>query len=282
MKLIKYLLYFSLILIVLGFIGNSVILINGAKSTLKIGVFALFIFVPVYFIISIIKKRERIFSGMIMLAEVLILGVLFKLMGYPGGGVFVVIGSQLVLIGSVGILIYSFTKKRNVEISVAYLAIGFCALFFCFKVQFWPDFAMLMGTAGIGILIGTIYMVKKKKVIMPRSIIIFLIYGFTCSLFFTSPSQILRFLKIELTQSETDPENFYNYSWELYKEGKHEAALENLDKAIYEVSNENNSTHYRITDIQDVWLERYLRAKKKVLNENWEEIEYPKVFPNYN
>lgn len=282
MNIIKYVLYFSFILIVAGFLGHSIVLIDGAKGVLKLGLFTLLIFSLIYFILSLIKKKERIASGMITLSGLLILGVFFKLMNYPGGGVFVIVGSQIILMGAIGILIYSLTKKRNVEIPVAYLAVGICALFFVFKVQYWPEFVMLIGTTALSILVGTVFIFKQKKILVPSSIVILIIYGFTISLIFTSQSQVFRFKQIEINQSETNPEFFHNYSWELYNEHKFDEASINIDKAIYEVSNEDNSTHYRISDIQQLWLERYLRAKEKIKNQNWNEIERPKAFPNYN
>ncbi|NQY30150.1 MAG: hypothetical protein HRT69_11855 [Flavobacteriaceae bacterium] len=276
MKITKYVLFFSFVLILIGIIGKSVTIFLGAKVLLVLGLVLYLLTGFIYGIITLVKRKHRIEAGMIALASPLVFGILFKLMYWPGGSLFVIIGSQVLLFGSIGMLIYSLSKNRKSILGILFLTIGLCGLFFCFKIMHWPGATLLFIPVAISIIVALIFLIKKKAKIDLSKMVSLIVITLVIILFISRDSQLFRFQHIYPKQASFNaPENYHIYAWMLYKEGKKDEAKVNLQLAIQEAQNPNNTQLNNLEDDKELTIERYKRAMGFLISNKWDEKESP-------
>lgn len=274
MKAVKYILLFSFAMILTGIFGKSVIIFQGAAALLSIGLSLYLMAGFFYGILTLIKKRQRIEGGMVALSGLFIMGLLFKLQFWSGGGLLFVIGAAILLLGSVGVYIYTVVRKRKIILGTLYLAIGFCGLYFCFKLLRWAGASLLFIPAGISMAVAIFVLIKKSAKFDVSKIVLLVTMVLTVMLFASSDSQLFRFVHINPSQSEfNSPEAYHIYAWILYNEGKVDQAKKNLQLAIQEAGNPENIYFDPVTNRPWLSIERYQRAMKMLDSGNWNERE---------
>jgi glucan phosphoethanolaminetransferase (alkaline phosphatase superfamily) len=211
---------------------------------------------------------------MISLASPLILGILFKIMYWPGAGFLIIVGSSILLLGSIGFLIYTITNKRNIPLGALYFAIGLSGLFFCFKFMRWPGATFLIIPASISIIVSLIVLIKTQVKIEVSKIVSLIVLSLVIILFITSDSKLYSFRHINSTITELNyPEHYYTYAWILYKEGDKNLAKNNLELAIQEAKNPYNTQQKNLDS--KLAIERYERAMDLLISNRWNEKERP-------
>ena len=274
MKIAKYILLFAFSLILIGIFGKSVVTMPGADAILVLGLLIYLITGLIYIIITLVKRKQRIEAGMIAISGMLVTGLLFKNMFWTNGGMLVIIGSQILLFGSIGVFIYCKIKKRKIVLAALFLVVGLSSLFFCFKFMRWPGASPLFTLTVIGLVILAYTVFKNGlKLNISRSVSIIIILLIIAT-YISSESQLYRFRVINSEESSLNyPENYHIYSWMLYKEGEINQAKENLKLAIIEAENSNNIHFKKLERNSEQSIERYKRAMKLLETGKWLETE---------
>lgn len=159
---------------------------------------------------------------------VFLLGLLFKFLHYPGGGILLTLGSLLLVIHC----IIHFTKfaKTDLPLTLLYASIAFITVYLFGRLQYWafakPFFlvAFLLSLATIILLF-----VKKVKFGFPQLfLIVYFVFFFIIS--YTASYRIYYFINLNtVLNSEsrnTDYASWDKYSWFLYLQEKQEEAIE--------------------------------------------------------
>ncbi|GAA0719541.1 hypothetical protein GCM10009430_18730 [Aquimarina litoralis] len=77
-------------------------------------------------------------------------------------------------------------------------------------------------------------------------------------------------------QELNHPEDYYYYAWKLYNEGQVETAKTNLQLAIEELNNPNNTYQDRISlENKKAYIKVYEDAIERLKNNNWIILESP-------
>lgn len=280
MKVIKYILVSAFLVVLVGIFGRSVIEFPGSKALIKFGLLTEVIFIFIYGIFALIKKKNRIEAGMMGIAIFMLLGFIFKFMSWPGGGALTIIGSNIVTISSVGVAAYTIFKNRKKVLGIFYLSIGLGCLFLCFRIMRWPGSMVLFLPSAITVFIAVIVLIKQKMKMELSIYVSLILTGINFAVFFSKPSQFYRFTNINGLQAMyNSPEDYHTYAWILYKEGDIEEAKTNLKMAIGQTKNTENVRLYDLYDGPEQSAERYERALKLVERNQWIEIERAKNAP---
>ncbi|WP_299902147.1 hypothetical protein [uncultured Aquimarina sp.] len=277
MKILKYILLVLFGLSLFGLVSRFLFPFPQTNALLIIGVLIILLCIPIYTILSLVKKKHRIEAFMMLVSIPLIMGVLFWLMSWPFGNEMIIIGSQIVCLSSIIFFIYSSIKKHKIGVSILFLAVGFCSLAFCFKVLFWPGSTALKFAAFLTIFVALVVLfVMKDKVTSGQLVLgVFLII----SVYFLveRESRLYGILHMDLANQELNhPEDYYYYAWKLYNEGQIETAKTNLSLAIEELNNPNNIYQDRIPlENKKAYIKVYEHAKESLANNNWIILESP-------
>ncbi len=276
MKVIKTVLLFSFSLILASIIGKSIINFIGANAILAIGFALLLVSILIYGIVSLSRKKQRVEAGMLTLSSLMLLGLLFKIQYWAGGGLLSTIGSSLLFLGSVWAFVYTFKKNQKKKLGALFLSIGISGIFFTFKISNWPAANMLFIPAAVSMIASLFFLFKngfELKLSYLVSIIVMLLIVIT---FVSKESQLHRFRHINTSHPELNvPENYYIYAWKLSKEGEKSQAIENLNYAIQEIDNPNNAYFNMYFNDGDLSKERYERALELLLADEWLQAEKP-------
>ncbi|MDH7447813.1 tetratricopeptide repeat protein [Aquimarina sp. 2201CG14-23] len=275
MKILKYILLFSFGLTLLGIVSRTLLPFRGGNELIILGVLIMVILIPFYSIIAFVKKQNRIESVMMLISIPLIFGVLFRLMTWPFGNSMIIIGSQILLLISIPILIYSIIKKIKISESILFATIGFCSLTYCFKVLFWPGSKGLIISAFLTIATALFIILKKKDVFsISKAVLGIIILLFSLS-FITKESKLFQTSHIDISNQESNhPEDYYNYAWMLYCEGDTKKAKTNLQYAINELNNPNNAYSNILSNNHENHLKVYKKAMNMLENKNWDTLEW--------
>ena len=275
MKILKYILLFSFSLTLLGLVSRTLIPFRGGNELIIFGVLIMTLLIPIYSIVALVKKQNRIESAMMLISIPLILGVLFRLMSWPFGNQMIIIGSQILLLISIPILIYSIIKKIKISESILFATIGFCSLTYCFKVLFWPGSKELIIAAFLTIAVALFIILKKKGVFsISKAVLGVIILLFSLS-FITKESKLFQTSHIDISNPESNhPEDYYNYAWILYSEGNTKEAKTNLQYAISELNNPDNAYSNILSKNRDNYLKVYKKAMNMLENKKWDSLEW--------
>ena len=283
MKNTKYILLFSFSLLLIGILSKSIFLFTSSSLIMIIGLMIFLVAGVVYGIMALVAKQFRIEAGMIALAFPLVAGIIFSLLYWPMGGVLIVMGSGILVIGSLVVLLYCLAQNRNVPLGVFYLAIGLGSLFFCFKFMRWPGADVLFIPVGMAIIAAIGILIVKRVELTISKIVSLIVIGLILLVYISSNSQLYYIKHLNKFQLDNNfPENYYTYAWILNKEGKREEAKVNLKIALREVQNPNNIQSRKtmgIADTPDANFKRYERALKQVNENNWTEFEKAEFNP---
>ncbi|MFK7900625.1 MAG: hypothetical protein AB8B61_07695 [Cyclobacteriaceae bacterium] len=274
MKIIKYILFFSLFLILSGIVGKTMTLFPGASAILMFGFLILLLFGMIYGIIALVKSQHRQEAAMIAVSMILMTGILFKFMHWPGASVMIIVGSPILMFGSIGIAAYSISKKIKASQSLLFLSIGMSSLFFCFKLMRWPGSTTLFLLGAIVMIVAIIFLIKQKEKINIAKSTLLVVIILIVLLFKTNESDVYKFGHIStLNPSYNHPEHLYTYSSILSKEGMDEAASYYLEEAIKQLNNPDNFHLNKLYDSPENSLRRYQKAKELLESGNWSEFE---------
>lgn len=274
MKVLKYILLFIFALTLIGLAGKTFLPFEHAEIIMFFGLVVYLIGGLVYIILALINEKHRVEAAMIGISFPLTLGILFSLMRWPFAGPLTVIGGPIILMLSIGLLIYLSTQKRKVSLAALYVATGANSLFFCFKIMFWPGTFQLFIFAAIFIIAATIVLVIEKQKMTSAIIVLIIINGLISITVFANQSRMYCYKHLNTLRPEYNfPEKYYTYAWMLYNEGNIEEAKINLQLAIHEAQNPNNITVHDLDDSPEVTVQRYERALDLVNANNWYEKE---------
>ncbi len=157
-----------------------------------------------------------------------LLGLIFKLLHYPGGGILLTLGSLLLVIHC----IIHFTKfvKTDLPLTLLYASIALMTVYLFGRLQYWafakPFFlvAFLLSLASIILLF-----VKKVRFGFPQVFLIaYFVFFFVIS--YTASYRIYYFINLNTVLNgetrNTDYMSWDKYSWFLYLQEKQEEAIE--------------------------------------------------------
>jgi len=274
MKIIKHILLFSFALSLLALIAKILFHFRGVNQSLLLGVLILIILIPIYGVLALIKKQHRIEASMMIISIPLILGVLFKLMNWPGASAMIIIGSGILFPLSIGILIYSIVKKNKTSQSILFLTIGFCSLAYCFKALFWPGSKVLIIAALITITVVLFIILMKRSQLTSSKVILGTIILLFALSFVVKESKLYQISHIDLSKPEYNhPEYYYRYAWILHNEGDNKKAKINLQLAINELNNPNNEYANAFPENRNNYLNTYETAMEMLNNKKWHVFE---------
>lgn len=273
MNTIKKLLLINFSLILIGIIGKSILIFSGALPLLTISLTTHLLLSVIYGILALRAQQNRIEGGMLALTGPIVLSILFKLLYWPGASVFLVLGSSVLLLTSIGVLIYTIVNKRKVSLGVMFFTIGLSSLFFCFKWMDWPYPSVLFLPAGAGIIASIFVVVVRKSKLGASKIVLFTIMFLVAIVYTSSRSDIYYFKTISsLDTKNIYPEHLHKYAWMLYNEGKVDKARNYLNIVISAVG-DTKSVFVGTEEISVDLTARYQRALDSLNNNSWNEFE---------
>lgn len=140
MKFIEKVLLFLYLLAVLGLVNRFFNLSEILITPMLIGFLGILLVVPIYTVISFVKKQNRMNAVMLLSALPAIISLCFTSMRWEGGSILIMISTAILSFLSIILLSYSIISKRYVLSAILFLGIGFGSLFYCFKTLSW-DFS---------------------------------------------------------------------------------------------------------------------------------------------
>ena len=180
-------------------------------------------------------------------------GIIFKFLHFPGGGILCTLGFGLIFMFA-AIFLYKnvFFKKENKETVSALLhfSFAFLTLYILFRVQFWPG---QVANFLFAMIVSTIYFVLffidtgSLRFRLPH---FFLIAYFAVAVFlYAIPGHKIYYafhykILSEKTEISWSYEVWNMYSWFLYTNGEYDKALEANHKAQKALANNPNSNDY--------------------------------------
>ena len=276
MKLLKYSLISSLLLILLGILGKSLLSFPFAGFLFFLGLAIYILGGAIYGIINLSKGKDEITATMVILSLPSVLGILLKTQHWPGGSFVFVIGTFILMAGSGLIFTQALSKKKDLVQSVLFLSVGWSGLFFLFKIMRWPGALVMFIPGAIGIGTSIVLILIKRPKIDLSKIACLIVLSLIIVTFTTNPSQIYRFQNIYKFDNQMNfPENYHKYAWMLYQEGNQAEAKLNLDLAIQQANNPNNFRIELLQDGPELATLRYQRALASLQEKNWSELELP-------
>lgn len=205
---------------------------------------------------------------------VFFIGLAFRILHYPGAGIFSMLGTLLILIHS--IMYFNRNVKTDLSSSLLYLSFANITLYILFRIQCWSVGPMFLGFSLFFIFIflltiawAIIHIVDKKPFKIPQ-IFLILYFVFFIGLSFTNSYKIYYFFNLNTVINgvarNTDYYSWDKYSWFLYIANKQEEAIvanENALKAAEE--------YLKSTSDEDVvqYLELIKQHKQKIQENNW-------------
>ncbi len=274
MKVLKHILLFIFAITLIGLSGKTFLPFENAEIFLFFGLVCYLIGGLIYIVLALINEKHRVEAAMMGISFPLIVGIMFTIMRWPFAGPFTVVGSPLILMLSIGLLIYLLFQKRKVALGAIYVATGASSLFFTFKIMFWPGTFPLFIFAAITIIVAIIVLVLEKQKMTSAILVLLILNGLISLTVFANQSRMYCYKYLNTLRPEYNfPEKYYTYAWMLYNEGNIEEAKTNLHLAIQETQNPNNITVYELYDSPEVTIERYVRALDLLNANNWTEKE---------
>jgi glucan phosphoethanolaminetransferase (alkaline phosphatase superfamily) len=279
MKLLKHLLLSLFAVILIGIAGKTVTPFMNAGYILFFSMMGYFVGGMIYIILALVKQKHRIEAAMIGISFPLMVGFFFTCMRWPFGGPLIVIGSPVMIILSIGLFIYSLVQNRNVTLAALYVATAVSSFYFCFKIMLWPGSFPLFIFAVTSVLSAVVLFFVKKQKLTSAVALLLILNGCIFVTMFASKSQIYCYKHLNILKPEINsPEDYYTYSWLLYKEGKTEEAKTNLQLAIQQVQNPENTRTLDLKEKPEMALQRYERALHLLNANNWNEKE---IYQNF-
>ena len=170
-------------------------------------------------------KKLQIIAWIIFL-----IGVVFRLLHYPGGGIILTLGTLLLLVHS--IIYLSKNAKTNLPTSFLHLSFSFLTAYVLFRFQYWPcgpsffGFPLLFIIALLITLICFILHFANNK--LPQIfLVVYFVFFFVLS--YTHSDRIYYFFNLNpMLHAETSNTNYYawdKYSWFLYIVDKQDEAI---------------------------------------------------------
>ena len=167
------------------------------------------------------------------------LGLVVKLLHYPGASILLLLGTLLLSIHS--IIYLCKNAKTNLSISFLHLSYSLLTIYILFRFQYWSCGPMILGFSLlflIGLfatLICFFLLFKNKSQFKFPQIFLVIYFVFFFVLSFTHSDRIFYFFNLNtVLNSETRKTNYNSwdkYSWFLYIANKQDEALEANHKA---------------------------------------------------
>lgn len=178
-----------------------------------------------------------------------IIGLIFRLLHYPGTGIISFLGTLLLLVHAIIYLVKNATT--NLPTSFLHLSYSLITTYILFRFQYWSCGPMIMGYSSlflIALIVAITYFVlhlKNKIQFKLPQIFLFLYFTFFYILSFTHSHSIYYFFHLNpVLYGEHRKTNYHiwdRYSWFLYIANKKEEALkanDEAEKALFEEAKE--------------------------------------------
>ena len=162
-----------------------------------------------------------------------LLGIVVRLLHYPGGGTLSLLGTLLLLVHSI---IYLFKNaKTNLTTSFLHLSYSVLTLYVLFRFHYWAG-GVLLSLIGFFVTLFYFFLLCKNEsqLKFPQIfLVIYFVFFFVLS--FTHSDRIYYFFNfypmLNSKTRETDYNSLDKYSWFLYIANKQDEALEANHKA---------------------------------------------------
>jgi hypothetical protein len=176
---------------------------------------------------------------------IFIIGLVFRLLHYPGTAVLALLGTLLLLIHS--IIYIAKNAKTNLPNSFLHLSYTLATIYILFRLQYWPVGPMILGYSlfFIFVLLVTIscfvlLITNKTPFKFPQVfLVVYFVFFFVLS--FTHSDRIYYFFNLNTVLNgesrNTNYQSWDKYSWFLYIADKQDEAIEanqNAQKAVEE------------------------------------------------
>ncbi len=170
---------------------------------------------------------------------IFLLGLIFKLLHYPGAAILLILGSTLLFIYS---LVYLFKNlKTNLPYSFLNLSFSFWTIYLMFRFQYW-NFAQEIFVVAFLVTITclSLHLINQTKFKLPQ-IILTLYFLFSIKIAYTNSDRIFYFFNLNTILNydsrNLDFHSWDKYSWFLYIVNKQDEAIianQNAQKAVDE------------------------------------------------
>ncbi len=176
---------------------------------------------------------------------IFIIGLVFRLLHYPGTSIISILGTLLLIIHSIIYLVKN--AKTNLPNSFLHLSYSLMTTYVLFRLQYWSFGPMILGYSLLFIIVllltitcFILHITNQTKFKLPQIfLIMYFIFFFILS--FTHSDRIYYFIKLNtVLNAESRTTNYYSwdkYSWFLYIADKQNEAIEanqNAQKAAEE------------------------------------------------
>jgi len=168
-----------------------------------------------------------------------LLGVVFKLLHYPGGALILLLGTLLFFVHSI---IYLFKNaKTNLPMSFLHLSYSFLTMYLLFRFQYWSCGPRIFGSPLLFLIVlfvtltCFVLLFKNKSQFKFSQIFLIVYFAFFWVLSYIHSDRIYYFFNLNTVLNSEARETNYNswdrYSWFLYIANKQDEALEANHKA---------------------------------------------------
>lgn len=204
-------------------------------------------------------------------------GFLFKLLHYPGGSLFFLLGTTLLLIHALVYLVKHY--KDNLTQALINASIALWMIYILYRIQFWSG-AQSIYWAAFALSVGTLsYCFTKKSGYNVKFMFFMAAFLLGAMLGFTGSYKIHSFVNLNpIFYSKGRTENYYLWdkqSWFYYLAGKEEEALEANEMALSALQrmadsdDDRYSSHY--FEINDISIQVLLEQRKQQIKDrSWE------------
>lgn len=205
-------------------------------------------------------------------------GFLFKLSHYPGGSLFFLLGTTLLLIHALVYLVKHY--KDNLIQALFNASIALWMIYVLYRIQFWSG-AQPIYWAAFALSAGTlIYFLTKKSGYHLNFMLFMAAFLLGAVLGYTSSYKIHSFVNLNpIFYADGRAENYYEWdkqTWFLYLAGKEQDALEANEQAIQALKKFGEAGHdysiggYPLTAEETSTLQILEQRKQQIKDRTWE------------
>lgn len=205
---------------------------------------------------------------------IFIIGIIFRLLHYPGTAVISLLGTLLLVIHSIIYLVKN--ANTNLPSTFLYLSYSFLTVYVLFRLQYWSCGPMILGYSLLFIIVllltissFILLLTSKIKIKLPQIfLVVYFIFFFVLS--FTHSYRIYYFFNLNpVLNGESRNTNYHSwdkYSWFLY-------LADRQDEAIEANQNAQKAAEDYLRSIPDEETVQYLTVIKqhgqKIQDKNW-------------
>ena len=203
-----------------------------------------------------------------------LLGIVFKLLHYPGAGLILSLGTLLFFVHS--IIYLCKNAKTDLPMSFLHLSYSFLTMYVLFRLQYWfggprfLGFPLIFLVSFFVTLTSLVLLLKSKTKFKFPQIFLLAYFAFFLVLSYIHSDRIYYFFNLNTVLHSDARETNYNswdrYSWFLYIVNKQDEALEANHKA-QKIAEEHLKTTQNRMVVFD--LELIKQHEQQIKDKNW-------------